>query len=485
MSKLVLSPNENAKFLLRNVSVVILGLFANQLLETFGGIALARMLHDPVAFGEVNLLLQIFNMIALFLNVGFNSALLFAISVNPEEAKRNEFRYSLHGSLYSSLAIGLLVVFLAPHLSRIYDVPALHLALILGTVLIAFQSIAAIGIAIFSGARSFVSQVSFMVLLTVCSTGGMLLGIACAVRGGTLAGVSLGMGIGSIAATGVVIWRVWKVHAPALRGTVPLRKLAKQLKYGVPLWAGNIAKAFQQPFLVMMIGSSSIVAVGYLTNGLRITGFIGVITWAFMIVAFPFIAEKSADRAEAVKRGTLCVRYNNLLLYPLTLIILLYPDAINGFLFGTSYVSGDSGVYTQLLALGTLFSSVGRLGGNILAGAGRTKANFWAMLASGIVVVALVPLLASDNPLLAMWIYLAGWIGSAASMIGFYYYEGFVLKWRQAFVEPLLPTAAMGAVLGVGNYAGSLFPLFLAAGLLLLVGLTVYLERAAPDSART
>ncbi|WP_243633122.1 hypothetical protein [Paenibacillus xerothermodurans] len=145
-----------------------------------------------------------------------------------------------------------------------------------------------------------------MVIATLFSTLGTVLGVFYPVGGGNLLwSVAVWMGLGSLLTALIICWRVHTVHRPQWPGSISLPAMWEMMKYGTPLWAGNIAKAFQQPFLVMIIGSTSVIAVGHLANAFRITGFIGIVTWAFMIVTFPFVAESSRDLAESKYRGTL------------------------------------------------------------------------------------------------------------------------------------------------------------------------------------
>ncbi|TDF92592.1 oligosaccharide flippase family protein [Paenibacillus piri] len=472
-----LSLKQTKRFLLRSVSIIVLGLFVNQLLQTAGSIVLARVLNDPGKFGEVNLLLQVFGMVTLFLNVGFTSSLVYTFSTNAEEAIRMKFRLALAGSVFFAVVLSLLLAALAPFLSNAYKLPELKGALIISSIMLVFNSIINIGVACFSGNREFRTQAFFMVISTAFSTLGTIVGVMWPLGPRAfLWGVSFWMGIGAVLAALFIGWKVQRVHRPRWFGPFSFDVLWEMMRYGVPLWAGSIAKAFQQPFMVMMIGSSSVIAVGYLANAIRITGFIGIVTWAFMIVTFPFVAESSRDLEESKRRGTLCIRYNNLILYPLTLIICLFPNQINSYLFGDSYTADDSAAYIRLLALGVFFSSVGRLGGNILAGIGRTKANFWVMVVAGIFVVTVVPFIASQNPVLSVWIYTGGWALSAVSMIWFFYLEQFPLDWWKAYGEPLLPTLAMGLLIGIGRYTGPFMACFVIIGIAALLALTVLIE---------
>ncbi len=468
------------RFLIRSVSIIVIGLFVNQLVHTGGSIVLARMITDPVRYGEANLLLNLVTLIYLFLNIGFNSALVYGFSVDSEEAKRTKFRLALVGSTVYGIGFGLVLLALAPLIASFYRIEALQGALSIVAVTTLFHSAVNIGIAAFSGSRSFGTQAIFMVVTTTFTTAGMAAGVLWPLRPDfVLPSIALWMGVGTAVAALVICWRVHRVHKPSWRGPLPWKDISEMLRYGVPMWAGNIFKAFQQPYLAMVLGSTSIVAVGFLTNASRITGFIGIVTWAFMIVTLPFVAEAASNRKESERRGTLCIRYNNFILYPLTLLICLYPNEINGFLFGESFTIGDSAVYTRLLAMGVFFSAFSRLGGNILAGTGRTRANFWAMIVSGIFVVALVPVVVGYSSTWAVWIYMLGWAISAVCMIGFFFLEQFSIGWRKAYVEPLLPTIMMGLLMEGGRLLDMFVPVFIAAGLLGMVGLTWWLEARA------
>ncbi|OCT15467.1 hypothetical protein A8709_15435 [Paenibacillus pectinilyticus] len=479
MPKSRLKLTDTQRFLLRNVSIIVLGLFINQMLQTVGSIVLARALHDPVQFGQVNLLLQIFGLASLFLNIGFTSSLIYTFSRKPEEAIQSKFRVALTGSTVFGIFFGLLFAILAPVLARYYHLPELKGALILSSFMLVFNSIVNVGVSSFAGNRDFGTQAFFMVITTALATAGTVLGVVWPVgKLNHLENISLWMGVGAMLTALFVCWKVERVHKPQWFGRLPVLEIRSMLAYGLPSWAGNIAKAFQQPFLIMMVGSSSVIAVGYLANGFRITGFIGIITWAFMIVTLPFVAESSQDVEESRHRGTSCIRYNNILLYPLTALICLFPNQINGFLFGSSYSTGDSATYIRLMALGVLFSSVGRLGGSILAGIGKTRANFWVMIVAAIFVIAIVPFIAAKNPVWAVLIYTGGWAVSAVTMIVLFYIEKFTLDWWKAYGQPLLPSIWMIVIMEAGRFTKAWYPVFLCAGLLCLLIMTVFIEKS-------
>lgn len=466
-------------YLLRNTAVILLGLFVNQVLQTVGSGIMARIVATPTLFGEVSVMLQILGMSGLFLNVGLNSSLTYLLSRHGAKAVKAAYSPAFNGSIVAGVAVAILIVATAPMLSSVYHLPQLSLGLMIGAAVLIFNSLTNIGLAAYSGMRQFVMQSILMVTTTLLSTTGMVIGVLLdRDHASILWSVSGCMALAALVTCVVVLWRVKRSYHPPHFGALRLRSLRAMLRYGVPMWAGNIAKAFQQPFLVMVTGLSSVVAAGYLSNGLKIAGFLNIVTWAFNVVALPFLSEVAQDSQKASLRGTLCFRYNNYVLFPMTLFILLHPRAITLALFGAQYVTPDSGAYVRLLSLGVLFSSIGRLGGTLLGGLGRTRANFWVMVVSGVVVFVAAPLLIPIDPLLGSWAYMLGWGISAVSLFWFLLHDGLPLHWRRAFLDPLVPSlVAMGAIWLAGLWP-VLSGISLLVGLVILCGVTWWTERS-------
>ncbi|MNQ91726.1 hypothetical protein D3C85_1071200 [compost metagenome] len=107
------------------------------------------------------------------------------------------------------------------------------------------------------------------------------------------------------------------------------------------------------------------------------------------------------------------------------------------------------------------------------------------MIVAGIFVVTIVPFIAAESPVLAVWIYTGGWAVSALAMIGFFYYEKFPLDWWKAYGEPLLPTLGMIALMEIGMLVPSWYPLFIVAGLVGLLTLTIVIEKRAATDVQT
>lgn len=432
-----------------NTSIILLGLAMNQTIQTLGGAVMARILPNSTLFGEVNLLQQILGMSGLFLNLGLNSALTFQLSRGTGDSGESGFGVAYYASVVVGLVVAGLMMALSGVFANVYGVGALRFGLIAGAGLVVFNSMGNVVTSLFAGKRDFTLQSTFMVVTTALSIGGILFGLW---KGGSGTGLFLHLGIGmSFAALLAAFASGWtahrRYHLDFKLSSEWRSELWRMLRFGIPMWSGNLAKAFQQPFLVMVTGAVSVVAAGYLSNALRVVGYLNIITWAFNVTSLPFLAQTAKDPRQSYMRATLGFRYNNLLLFALTAITCAYPHAIALALFGQRYAGADASQYIRVLGIGVLFSSVSRLGGTMMAGLGRTRANFWTMVISGAIVLVMAPLFIRHHPLLGAVVYTVGWGLSAIATILFCRVDGLWMNWRIAFAEPLVAALMLLLVL--------------------------------------
>lgn len=465
-------------FLVRSAAVVFAGLFVNQTLQTLGAVLMAHLIVRQTFFGEVSVLQQVLGMSSLFLNLGLNTATTFWIAKHGRRAATATYASGFWGSVAAALVAGLILSALSPAISSAYHAPELEPALIMGSGILVVSAASNMAVAVFSGLRRFFAQVTLMVTVTFFSVAGTVLGVMwVAGRTQDLYLVNVAVFTGDLFAMAIaLLWIHKSVGAPLFIRLRPL-SFGRMLRYGLPTWAGNIAKAFQQSYLVVVTGATSVVAAGYLSNALKIAGYLNIVTWALNVVALPFLSQVIHSRKGAATRATLCFRYNNFILFPMTLGICLFPHDLLLGMYGPHYVNHNAVLFTIFSAIGVLLSSVARLGGTLLAGLGKPRANFWTMLVSGAVVFFAVPLAAAHHPVLATVVYAAGWALSAASLFLFLTLEELRVEWRAAFGEPLLPTLFAGLLLEAGRRAPAVrVPVDLLA-LVLVIGWTWHLER--------
>lgn len=465
-------------YLIRNAAIIFAALFVNQTLQTLGAVLTARLIANQTLFGEVSVMQQVLGMSSLFLNLGLNTATTFFIAKHGRRAAATTYAPGLWGSVVAAVLLGLILSALSPAIASAYRIPALAPALVAGSGILAVTAAINMGVAVFSGMRRFFVQASLMVIATLFSVAGTVLGVIWA------AGRTQALYLINIAVLGMdlfvliisLLWVYKSVGAP-LFVRLRSRGFRQMLRYGLPNWAGNVAKAFQQSYLVIITGAASVVSAGYLNNALKIAGYLNIVTWALNVVALPFLSQVIRSRKDAGARATLCFRYNNFILFPMTLGICLFPREILLGLYGAHYVNRDAVLFTIFSAVGVLLSSVARLGGTLLAGLGQPRANFWTMVVSGMVVFFAVPLAAMHRPVLATVVYAAGWCLSAVALFFFLLLHDLRLQWREAFFEPLLPALAAGLMLEAGQRIPVVrVPADLLA-LLCVIGWTWHLER--------
>ncbi|MCY0887634.1 MAG: oligosaccharide flippase family protein [Alicyclobacillaceae bacterium] len=462
------------RYLLHNVAISFVGLFINQSVATIGMGIVARTVPNKTLFGEINLLLQIIGIAGVFLNLGLNSSITYLASRHGRKVMAPLFGMAALASVGIGFALAALLGAFASVLAQGYGHPHLAPAILICTLTLLLYSLVNIGVAAFSGMRRFSAQMTFMVLSNIFSTTAIVIG---AVVGHgqprTLWWTALCIVIADALTAIIVLWRARRDYHVRLLLWPRRRLMLRMIRYGVPMWAGNIAKSCQQSYLVIVMGTVSLVASGYLSNGLKIAGFLNIVTWAFNIVALPFLSKVIHQPREASHRATLCFRYNNYILFPLTLMTCLFARPITEFAFGTTYTNSQSVLYVILLSLGILSSSIPRLGGTMLAGLGRTRANFWTMVISGVPLYLLVPFFASDGRWIAPFIYLLGWSVAAVALFWYLRHDGLPLQWRRAFVDPLIPALASSIPFALAAWTTDLTLrwslVFLGLGLLVLV----------------
>lgn len=431
-------------YVARSASICMLGLVLNQVAAQLGGAFLARLIPDPRVYGELSLLLQFLNLAALGLGLGLNSALVYDVATGRAEPGRS-FATAWRATIVFTSALVALSDLAAPFMARAYGVPGLTLAIDLGSLVFFAQGLLNLTTSLQSGLRRFGLQTGLMVAGTILATVGRLALIPAVAAGGSVGWLALAGGAGTALAA---IAGLWLAAQTGLPGTVHgLRdawtEAARMLRYGTPLWASNLLKSFQQPYLVLLAGGAGVAAAGFMANDVALLGWPFLVTWAFRLVAVPLIAS-AASQDERRERTTVCFRLNHLALFPVVALCLFWPREIVGAIYGARYAA--AGALLPLLALGVYGSSVGRLATDALAAVGRSQASVPIMLVSSLPLLAVGPLALSRGTTWLAALYCAGWLLSGAYAYLLLTRIGLGVQLRSGFVEPLVPTLAASAL---------------------------------------
>lgn len=463
---------EERRLLLRGYLAALGGLLVLQVAQLLTGALLARVFPDAALYGRVNLVQQVAGMAALLLGLGIDAALIYDISrgKNAHASFGTAFRSS---AWYAAALTGTLVL-LAPHIAYMYGAPAMVPELRAGALGLFPAAIINTAQACWIGWGRFGSQAAATVVTQVAGALG-LAGGAVLYTSDPAVGAFLVSAGASVLVAGFIVRIIAREGDFRIRLIGPMSEWPRMARYGLPVWFGNFFKAYQGPLIIMLTGAASLAEVGYLSNAFRLSGFAGIITWAFMIVTLPFISGAPSD--VQADRANLCMRYNLYLLLPATALLCLYPTELNVWLFGPQFAPAAR--YLPLIAGGTLLSGFARLTAQCLAGMGKTRVTALLLFLPGATVGVLAPLLVPRQPVLGAWIFLGGWAVSALSALILLPRNGLVIDYRATLGRPLAAVAPLvGAVL-LGQWVGGAWHAVLAgAGAISLAALVWRQESA-------
>ncbi len=450
------------------------GLACNQAIGQLAGAVLARSVPGPRLYGELSLLLQYLNLAALGLGLGLDSAVVYDIATGRPEAGRT-FAAAARGMVLGAAAPALLAFLAAPLVGRAFGVPGFATAVAIGSASLFAQAAVNAAVAVESGLRRFASQMGLLVAATALGGAGRIAALGWAARGGAALGlVALvgGAGVALVGAAGLLLGgRLLGPGAPG-DGRPWIRDVPRMLRYGWPLWAGNLLKAFQQPYLALLAGGIGATAAGLVSNDVTLLGWPFLVTWAFRLVAVPLVAAGRTPQQRRARIGT-CFRQNHLALFPVVALLCLWARPVVVAVYGARY-AGAAGLL-PLLALGVYGSSVGRLATDALAAVDRTRESVPIMVISSAPLLLLGPLAAGRGLPVLGALYCLGWLASAAYAWRLLRRHRLCPDLRAAVLEPLLPTVcALPLALWAGHGGG---PVALAAALVVLAGLSAAVYR--------
>lgn len=455
---------------MRSAAICMGGLLINQTVGQLGSALLARWIPSASLYGALSLLLQLLNMAALALGLGLDNAVVYDVATGRPDAARG-FVAARNGMvILAALPVALCVV--AAHwTASAYGVPGLAGALRIGALVLFGQAALNATTALQSGLRRFGAQMTLLVSATALAAAGRLAALPLILHGASLGWVALAGGCGTLlAAVGGM-----RLARRSLPGPASVRKwfleLPRMLRYGWPLWAGNLLKSFQQPYLVLVAGGVGIAAAGYVSNDVALIGWPFLVTWAFRLVAVPLVAAAHEPTARR-ERITLCFRLNHLALFPVVAVLCLWPHQILAAIYGARYAQ-DANIL-PLLALGVYGSSVGRLTTDALAAVNQTKASLPIMGISSLPLLLGAPLALAHGALWLGGLYCVGWLASAAFAYTVLVRVGPGVSLRSAFLEPLLPTLC-ALPLGLwATHSGGVVAVLATATVLVVMTVVVY-----------
>lgn len=430
-------------YLARSVAVVMGGLALNQAVTTLATALIAHILPTARLFGVLSLTQQALSMAGLFLTLGLNSSLVYDLATGHPDADRT-FGLAWRGQLLWSVLLAAAVALAAPLVGTLYREPALASGLLMTSPSLVTGTLVTTVLAVLAGRRRFTAQSVVMLAATSATVLGQLVIAWTIPTGPHIAGLIVDGGAAGNLLAGVgAAWALRHEGSWDFNPVGTLRGLRRHLRYGIPLWLSNVAKSYQLGYLVMVVGTDRIAAAGFAQAAVNLVGYPQLVTWALRIVTIPFIAQVNG-RAEREERAVLCFRYNNYLLYPVCLVLLVWGAPLSRALFGDRLAGAAQ--FLPGLTVGMFFSAVCRLAADVLAALDRSMGSLKVMLLPAVSLVTLAPLLVPRGVLLGPDLYAAGWVLSAVYAWLLLRRHGVTIHLGPGFGAPLLPSLPLLAL---------------------------------------
>lgn len=365
-------------------------LFLGQVLSTIiaavGSIIVARLLN-PSDYGLIAIALTFPNTIALFRDLGINSAMVKYLAQYKSENNTMEIRNTLLSGSLLELSLGAVLClisfssagFLASNVFR-PDQPEVAQTL--------KSMIQVTSITIFAGSLLVTSQavftgfekMKFYSLTMICqssiktflATVLVLIGYGAfgAITGYTTASITAGI-LGITILYIIFYKKVRKLDNSKLNINGTIKKM---LKYGLPLsFAGILGGLLTQFYNFMMIFYCSNFVIGNYKAAINFSVLLTFFTFPITTMLFPAFSKLNPEREPKNLRIVFqsSIKYASLLVVPITAAIMTLSKPLIFTLFGGRYQNAP--LYLTLVAVSYLYTGLGSLSlGNFLNGQGKT-----------------------------------------------------------------------------------------------------------------
>lgn len=330
-------------------------------------IFLMRLL-EPEAFGVIALLAIFISIASLFIDGGLSKALI----------QKHEVSHTDESSIFFlNLMLGLLVALclcgVAPWIAAFYEEPILRevtYAMALGLFINAFGSI---------HISLLTKKLNFKVIAKV--------GMVVSILSGSiaLAAAMAGLGIWSLvlqtlSTSLLTVVMLWFLHPWRPKWVFSLQSIRTFFGFSSYLMLSGFVSRIYGNVFVMMIGyAHSIQDVGFYNQARKFQELpVSSLTGIISRIAFPTFSSLNHDKQMLVKGLRKALALAVFMSVPLTIVLLLLPNAIILTLVGEKWLQAVP--VLQMLSFATLLKPVQMLNINMLKALGRADLNFWLML---------------------------------------------------------------------------------------------------------
>lgn len=401
-------------------------------------LVLARLL-DPNEYGSVSLILVFTNLATVFVQGGFNMALIQRSNVT-ETDKSTVFFISLSvaAALYTVLFLA------APAIALFYGIPELEPATRALSLILFPGAFNSVQTALAS--KTFMFRAIFSSSL-IAVVGSAVVGIALAWQGAGMWAL-IAQQLANQVLVCLVMWFAigW---LPSPRFSL---ESAKQLfSFGSRILGGNLLNTFFQEVRSLIIGRLySAADLAFFTRGRQFPQTImSAVNGSLQSVMFPAFSKMQGDRAHVLSSLRRSVRVSNYIIHPIVIVLAIVAEPLVVVLLTDKWL--EAAQFVQVFALAYVFQPIQILSAEAMRGIGdsKTTLRLEVLRKTFEVVILLVSI-----PFGVFWIAFgtipAGFLSMACALKKGHDVLGYAVRDQLAdFAIPLL-TSVVPAVLGYG-----------------------------------
>lgn len=362
----------------RGAGIVFVMMVASYFLGYLFRLILAREL-GVASYGLVYGIIALFGFFSIFMSLGLESALVKYIAEFKAQNKLEELKGSilivfLSKLLLTVLTCGILILFSDKIASDYLNAPQASILIKIYGIAIIFSVISSTLRSSFRGFQSmkYYSSTDFIksVLALTITFFLLMLGFK---EIAPILGFTLTFAILPLIYFPLLIK---KIFPEFLQIKAELTKpLAKKLfKFGIPvLFTGLAGMIFGYTDTILLTYFRTLKEVGLYNVALPTMKVISVIGVAFTSILFPLSSELWAKkRKDQLGKGLgMLYKYALILVFPLALLMFLFPEIILGILFGGEFK--EAGGVLRILAIGYLINTLSGVNNTTLSGIGKPK----------------------------------------------------------------------------------------------------------------
>lgn len=362
----------------RGAGIVFIMMVASYFLGYLFRLLLAREL-GAASYGLVYAIIALFGFFGILMSLGLESALIryiaqFKAENKPEKIKGSFIIVLLSKLFLSILVCGLLILFSDTIALKYLNAPEASILIKIYGIGIIFSTITATLKASFRGFQSmkYFSSINF-----IKSSLALILTYSLLLLGFKEIAPLLGFTLTFL----ILPWiysplLIKKIFPDFLQVKAELTKpLAKELfKFGVSIiFVGLAGMVFSYTDTLILTYFRTLKEVGLYNVALPTMKVISVVGIAFISILFPMSSELWAKkRKDQIGKGLgMLYKYALILVFPLALLMFLFPEIILGILFGEEFkVAGN---VLRILAIGYLINTLSGVNNATLSGIGKPE----------------------------------------------------------------------------------------------------------------